>query len=78
MWPKSTLDGVRSAITSRKLMSSKMRFEFQRAGSNISATSVSEEFEIKVSRPMGINVEGMSICLPIGMFSDHSVFRSIT
>lgn len=59
MWPKSTLDGVRSAMTSRKLMSSKMTFEFQRAGSNISATSISEEFELKVSRPMGINVEGM-------------------
>eukprot|EP00970_Alexandrium_tamarense_P019822 scaffold14507_cov221-Alexandrium_tamarense.AAC.1 len=34
LWPKSTLDGVRSAISSRKVISPMMDFEFKRLGSN--------------------------------------------
>lgn len=57
LWPKSTLDGVRSAISSRKVMSPDMKFQFQRSGAQISATQVVEEFELSLTRPMGIHVE---------------------
>ena len=61
MWPKSTLDGIRSAISSRKLMSSTMKFQFQRSCDDnlISETELVQEFELSLSRPMGIHIEGM-------------------
>lgn len=65
LWPKSTLDGVRSAISSRKVMSSSMDFEFRRrvTGEDIGIEAV-ESFELSLSRPIGINIEGM--CLVFG------------
>jgi len=60
MWPKSTLDGIRSAISSRKVMTSTMKFQFQRSCDNlISETELVQEFELSLSRPMGIHIEGM-------------------
>ena len=62
LWPKSTLDGIRSAISSRKVMSSTMGFEFRHMmtdDANGSMESV-KSFELALSRPIGINVEGMS------------------
>lgn len=59
LWPKSTLDGVRSAISSRKVISPTMDFEFRRLVlEKVEAESV-QSFEIALSRPIGINVEGM-------------------
>jgi hypothetical protein len=60
LWPKSTLDGVRSAISSRKVLSSTMEFEFRRLGSQVGDAAVDgvESFELNLSRPIGINVEG--------------------
>ena len=61
LWPKSTLDGVRSAISSRKVISPSMDFEFRRlAIEKVEAESV-QSFELSLSRPIGINVEGMSL-----------------
>jgi hypothetical protein len=58
LWPKSTLDGVRSAISSRKVMSPSMDFEFRRLTlDKVEAESV-QSFELSLSRPIGINVEG--------------------
>ncbi len=59
MWPKSTLDGIRSAISSRKVMSSTMKFQLQRSSDSlISEAELVQEFELSLSRPMGINIEG--------------------
>lgn len=57
IWPKSTLDGVRSALSSRRIMSSKMKFQFKRAGfSIISSDEIVKEFEISLMRPLGLNI----------------------
>mmetsp|Transcript_12726 Transcript_12726/g.25465 ORF Transcript_12726/g.25465 Transcript_12726/m.25465 type:complete len:1100 (-) Transcript_12726:51-3350(-) len=57
LWPKSTLDGVRSAISSRKVISSSMDFEFRRLTvDKVEAESV-QSFELSLARPIGINVE---------------------
>lgn len=58
IWAKSTMEGVRSAITSRKVISSSMKFEFQRSNLKIDESEVVQEFELTLSRPMGIHIEG--------------------
>jgi hypothetical protein len=71
LWPKSTLDGVRSAISSRKVISSSMDFEFRRLTvDKVEAESV-QSFELSLARPIGINVEGMwfsHVCLFMFVF----------
>mmetsp|Transcript_37674 Transcript_37674/g.80459 ORF Transcript_37674/g.80459 Transcript_37674/m.80459 type:complete len:1090 (-) Transcript_37674:62-3331(-) len=59
LWPKSTLDGVRSAISSRKVISSTMDFEFRHLSPGEEANGVEavKSFELSLSRPIGINVE---------------------
>lgn len=58
LWPKSTLDGVRSAISSRKVLSSTMNFEFCRLASEmVDGVEDVQSFELSLSRPIGINVE---------------------
>lgn len=57
MWPKSTLDGVRSAISSRKVVSSGMQFQFRRVGALQSEAEIVQEFELNLTRPMGIHIE---------------------
>ena len=52
------MEGVRSAITSRKVISSSMKFEFQRANLKIDESEIVQEFELTLSRPMGIHIEG--------------------
>ena len=61
MWPKSTLDGIRSAISSRKVMSPTMKFQLQRICDEnlVSEAELVQEFELSLSRPMGIHIEGM-------------------
>jgi hypothetical protein len=58
MWPKSTLDGVRSAVSSRKLLSSSVQLTFERPA-QFSDGSVVEEFELSLTRPIGITIESM-------------------
>lgn len=65
LWPKSTLDGVRSAISSRKAVIPTMDFEFRRllvdgGEANVGGAGVEavRTFELSMSRPIGINVEG--------------------
>ena len=58
LWPKSTLDGVRSAISSRKVMSPSMDFEFRRLTLEKAEAESVQSFELSLSRPIGINVEG--------------------
>jgi hypothetical protein len=59
LWPKSTLDGVRSAISSRKVILPTMDFEFRRLASEESVdVDAVQSFELSLSRPIGINVEG--------------------
>jgi hypothetical protein len=59
LWPKSTLDGIKSAISSRKVISSTMDFEFRHVTcEEVDTTEVVQTFELSLSRPIGINVEG--------------------
>jgi len=58
LWPKSTLDGVRSAISSRKIISATMDFEFRSLGlDEANGADAVKSFELSLSRPIGINVE---------------------
>jgi hypothetical protein len=54
MWPKSTLDGVKSALLSRKAVAESIQFEFQRLG----AETVDNQYELTLSRPIGLNLKG--------------------
>jgi len=57
IWPKSTLDGVRSAVSSRKIMSSTMKFQFKRDGFSItSSDEIVKDFEMSLMRPLGVNI----------------------
>jgi len=60
LWPKSTLDGVKSAVSSRKVILPTMDFEFRRLVSDQVDGGVEavQSFELSLSRPIGINVEG--------------------
>jgi hypothetical protein len=63
LWPKSTLDGIKSAISSRKVISPTMDFEFRQLTSDeVDSTEVVQTFELSLSRPIGINVEGEVQC----------------
>ena len=53
MWPKSTLEGVKSAIMSRKAVAESMEFEFQRL-----ADTFDNQFELTLTRPIGFNLKG--------------------
>ncbi len=57
MWPKSTLDGVRSAISSRKLLSPSIQVRFERPVEKSIEDIMVEEFELTL-RPTGITIEG--------------------
>lgn len=60
LWPKSTLDGVKSALSSRKVILPTMDFEFRRLVSDQvdAVVEAVQSFELSLSRPIGINVEG--------------------
>jgi predicted house-cleaning NTP pyrophosphatase (Maf/HAM1 superfamily) len=53
LWPKSTLEGVRSAIMSRKAVFESIQFEFQRLGE-----AVDNQFELTLTRPIGLQLKG--------------------
>ena len=63
LWPKSTLDSVRLAISSRKVMSATVDFKLRRLaaeGEDEAAREAVEEFELALLRPIGVNAEGES------------------
>eukprot|EP00529_Nitzschia_sp_RCC80_P003169 CAMPEP_0113516040 /NCGR_PEP_ID=MMETSP0014_2-20120614/41319_1 /TAXON_ID=2857 /ORGANISM="Nitzschia sp." /LENGTH=1114 /DNA_ID=CAMNT_0000412755 /DNA_START=492 /DNA_END=3836 /DNA_ORIENTATION=- /assembly_acc=CAM_ASM_000159 len=51
LWPKSTLDGVRSAMQSRKAVAGSIQFEFQRL-----ADVEDNQFELSLTRPIGLEL----------------------
>ena len=53
MWPKSTVEGVRSAMQSRKATSSSIEMEFQRIGD-----AEDNQFELSLSKPIGMQLKG--------------------
>jgi hypothetical protein len=53
LWPKSTLEGVRSAISSRRATSGRIQLEFQRV-----SQVVDNQFELTLTRPIGIELKG--------------------
>eukprot|EP00542_Grammatophora_oceanica_P011517 CAMPEP_0194040620 /NCGR_PEP_ID=MMETSP0009_2-20130614/12585_1 /TAXON_ID=210454 /ORGANISM="Grammatophora oceanica, Strain CCMP 410" /LENGTH=1010 /DNA_ID=CAMNT_0038683811 /DNA_START=131 /DNA_END=3163 /DNA_ORIENTATION=+ len=55
MWPKSTMEGVRSAISSRKVVSPEMDFQFQRMEEGQAITA--GRFEMKLPRPLGLQIK---------------------
>jgi hypothetical protein len=56
LWPKSTLEDVRSAIVSRKATPGSIQFEFQRLGE-----AVDNQFELTLSRPIGLELKGKNL-----------------
>jgi hypothetical protein len=54
MWPKSTLDGVKSALLSRKAVAESIQFEFQR----LDEVTVDNQYELTLTRPIGLNLKG--------------------
>ena len=68
LWPKSTLDGVRSAVSSRKVIVPTMDFEFRRLGLEVvDGFEAVQSFELSLSRPIGINVEGELGCCSVDL-----------
>jgi hypothetical protein len=59
LWPKSTLDGVRSAMQSRKAVARSIQFEFQRL-----ADIEDNQFELSLTRPIGFELRGELPCGP--------------
>ena len=55
MWPKTTLDGVKSAISSRKVTSQSMAFQLQRF---VEETVVDDQYELSLVKPIGLEIEG--------------------
>jgi len=59
LWPKSTLDGVKSAVSSRKVILPTMDFEFRPLVlDQVDGVEAVQSFELSLSHPIGINVEG--------------------
>lgn len=59
MWPKSTFDGVRAAIASRKVVSGSIEFQFRRVSDETKIGS--QTYELTLTRPIGVQVEGKLI-----------------
>jgi pentatricopeptide repeat protein len=52
LWPKTSLDGVRSAVASRKVASGMMTFRFER-----SIEEVASQYELTLTKPLGLEVQ---------------------
>ena len=53
-WPKASLEGVRSALASRRMVSGTASFEFRRT--DVAATD--NAYELSLARPIGLNLRG--------------------
>jgi uncharacterized protein YheU (UPF0270 family) len=56
MWPKTTLEGVKSAIASRKVVASQLALQLHRVSSN--DAQVSNQYELILPRPLGLEIDG--------------------
>ena len=56
MWPKTTLEGVKAAIASRKLVSSQLVLKLQRNCAE--APAVDNLYELTLTRPLGLEIDG--------------------
>ena len=54
LWPKSTFEGVRSVITSRKATAGSIEMEFERPCEE----ALDNKFELTLSRPIGLELKG--------------------
>jgi pentatricopeptide repeat protein len=54
LWPKSSLDGVKSAVSSRRVASSEMVFRFER-----STVEIGSQYELTLTKPLGLQIQGM-------------------
>jgi len=54
MWPKTTLEGVKSALSSRKMISGSATFEFVRTDVQEAVST----YELTLTRPIGLNLRG--------------------
>ncbi|CAB9527914.1 Pentatricopeptide repeat-containing protein [Seminavis robusta] len=54
LWPKTTLEGVRSALTSRRMVAGKATFEFQRT--DVTSKNLDNVYELTLSKPIGLNL----------------------
>lgn len=52
-WPKSSLEGVRSVLQSRKAVSGSIQLELQRPGE-----AMDNQFELTLTRPIGLELKG--------------------
>ncbi len=57
------MEGVRSAISSRQVLSKTMEIQFKRASEVVGESELVQEFELSISRPMGIHIEGVCGCM---------------
>jgi len=54
MWPKKTLEGLRSSMSSRKVVSSTMKLQFKRASV---MAKTDNRYELDIVKPVGIEIE---------------------
>lgn len=77
MWPKNSLDGIRSAISSRRVMSKDIRFEFRRYPSEANAMAVEEANAAANAAtagavaPAGTEVFELTLSRPLGINADY-------
>jgi hypothetical protein len=55
------MEGVRSAISSRRVLSKTIETQFKRASEVVGESELVQEFEMSLSRPMGIHIEGVCV-----------------
>lgn len=71
------MEGVRSAISSRKVLSNTIQIQLKRAGEVDNEAELVQEFEMSLSRPMGIHIEGTStLRISEFVFTTYSQFTS--
>ena len=77
MWPKNSLDGIRSAISSRRVMSKDIRFEFRRYPSEANAMAVEEANALANAATAGAvasagtEVFELTLSRPLGINADY-------
>ena len=57
LWPTSTLDGIQSALRSRKVTSGTISFEFTRLEEDVVIATNMNRYELTLQRPLGIEVQ---------------------
>lgn len=55
-WPKSSLSSLRTSLSSRYKMSNDVTLIFRRPDSDAERTTIIEEYELQLDRPIGLQV----------------------